>query len=152
MKGGDNVSEFTNFRGECTRTLDSKSRIVMPPQFKDKIKNNTFYVVCFPRDNFIRIYNIDELDEILEKKIFVEGGGAQMQKIQRLVFSRLQQCDLDGQNRFTIPQNLIEIAQVNKEVKMIGVGNRIELWNPDKLDDEFNNISDETLDRISFDF
>lgn len=124
----------------------------MPPQFKDKIKNNTFYVVCFPRDNFIRIYNIDELDEILEKKIFVEGGGAQMQKIQRLVFSRLQQCDLDGQNRFTIPQNLIEIAQVNKEVKMIGVGNRIELWNPDKLDDEFNNISDETLDRISFDF
>ena len=152
MERDESMSGFTVFRGECTRNLDSKSRIVMPPQFKDKIRNNSFYVVCFPRDNFIRIYNVEELDAILENKIFVNGGGAEMQQIQRLIFSRLQLCELDGQNRFTIPQNLIEIAKVNKEVKMIGVGNRIELWNPDMLVDEFDNISDETLDRISFDF
>lgn len=148
----NSVSITTSFNGEYTRTLDSKNRIVLPPQYKEEFPEGKFRVVCFPKDTFIRIYKSEELDEILKDKVFVQGGGDQMQLIQRLIYSCLAPCTLDGQSRFTIPQKLIEIAGINKEVKMIGIGNRIELWNPDRLEESFNNITEETLNSISFDF
>lgn len=119
--------QFTG--SECTRTLDSKNRIVMPPAFKDGLKEKTFYVICFPDDNYLRVYNEEDLDSILDETLFSSDDEDNLSR-QRYVLSRMIKCELDAQNRFTITQKLIDLASISKEVIMVGAGTRIELWNP----------------------
>lgn len=131
------------FSGDCTRTLDAKNRIVLPPSFKDGLKDNSFFVICFPNDNYLRIYNEEDLNSIFNEKLFASGGGKKNLQRQRYVFSRMIKCELDNQNRFTISQKLIDLAGIDREVRMIGAGTRIELWNPDLLADDFDEITDD---------
>lgn len=137
---------------ECTRTLDAKNRIVMPPAFKDGLKEDTFYVICFPNDNYLRVYNEEDLNSIFNEKLIINGGGKRNLLRQRYVFSRMIKCELDSQNRFTISQKLIDLAGIDKEVKMIGVGTRIELWNPELLDEDFEQISDSEFEDFDSDY
>lgn len=137
---------------DCTRTLDAKNRIVMPPAFKEGLKENTFYVICFPNDNYLRVYNEEDLNSIFNEKLFASGGGKENLRRQRYVFSRMIKCELDSQNRFTISQKLIDLAGIDKEVRMIGAGTRIELWNPDLLDDDFDQISDDEFENFDSDY
>ena len=140
------------FSGDCTRTLDSKNRIVLPPSFKEGLKDNTFFVICFPNNNYLRIYNEEELNSIFNETLFASGGGKKNLQRQRYVFSRMIKCELDSQNRFTISQKLIDLAGIDKEVRMIGAGTRIELWNPDLLADDFDEISEDEFDDFESDY
>lgn len=140
------------FSGDCTRTLDSKNRIVLPPSFKEGLKDNSFFVICFPNNNYLRIYNEDELNSIFNETLFASGGGKKNLQRQRYVFSRMIKCELDSQNRFTISQKLIDLAGIDKEVRMIGAGTRIELWNPDLLADDFDEISEDEFDDFESDY
>lgn len=128
---------------DCTRTLDAKNRIVMPPAFKEGLQSSTFYVICFPNDNYLRVYNEEDLNSIFNEKLFASGGGKENLRRQRYVFSRMIKCELDSQNRFTISQKLIDLAGIDREIRMIGAGTRIELWNPELLDEDFGLIEDD---------
>lgn len=142
--------QFTG--GECRRTLDAKNRIVMPPNLKKGLKKDTFYVICFPKDRFLRVYNEHDLDEILNDIIYKPGGGDLNLKKQRYIFSRMITCELDAQNRFTLSQKLIDLAGIDKEVVMIAAGTRIELWNPDLLEEEFSSMDEDSFDDIKSDY
>lgn len=139
------------FSGECVRTFDAKNRIVMPPIYKESFDPKEFFIVCFPNDICLRIYNKEELNAIL-KKVFVEGGGEKMQALQRFIFSRMIKCELDSQNRFTVPQKLIDLAHINKEVKMVGIGKRVEMWNPELFEKTVENVAAENFVNFSPDF
>ena len=139
------MAEEAIFLGDCIRTLDPKNRIVMPPAYKKHLSAEPFYMVCFPRDKCVRIYQKAELMDILYSKVFVEGGGDKALKTQRYVFSRMVEEELDSQNRFTIPQKLIDIAGIDRDVRMVGVGNRVELWRPDSFTDDVENDTDESF-------
>lgn len=146
------VSTMQFSGSECTRTLDAKNRIVMPPAFKEGLKSSTFYVICFPKDNYLRVYNEEDLNSIFNEKLFASGGGKKNLRRQRVVLSRMIKCELDSQNRFTISQKLIDLASIDKEVKMIGVGTRIELWNPELLDEDISLVEDDDFDDFDSDY
>ena len=142
--------QFTG--SECIRTLDAKNRIVMPPAFKEGLKRGIFYVICFPKDNSLRVYNEEDLNSIFNEKLLTKDGGRKNIRRQRVMFSRMIKCELDSQNRFTISQKLIDLAGIDKEVKMIGVGTRIELWNPELLDEDISLIEDDDFDDFDSDY
>lgn len=137
---------------DCTRTLDAKNRIVMPPAFKDGLKENSFYVICFPNDNYLRVYNEEDLNSIFNEKLFASGGGRKNLQRQRYIFSRMIKCELDAQNRFTISQKLIDLAGIDREVRMVGAGTRIELWDPELLEKELSEAEDESFADIETDY
>lgn len=154
QKGAEIVAvdtmQFTG--GECKRTLDAKNRIVMPPNLKKGLKKDTFYVICFPNDNYLRVYNETDLDSIFNDKFYTSGGGAANLKRQRYMFSRMITCELDTQNRFTLSQKLIDLAGIDKEVVMIAAGTRIELWSPENLEAEFASMDDSSFDDFETDY
>lgn len=132
--------------GDCTRTLDAKNRIVMPPAFKSGLSAKTFCVICFPGDNYLRVYNEEDLNSIFNEMFFTVGGNKEKMRRQRYALSRMIKCELDSQNRFTLSQKLIDLAGIDKEIRMIGVGTRIELWNPELLEADLSLISDEDFE------
>lgn len=65
----------------------------------------------------------------------------------RFFLSGAIECDIDKQGRFLIAANLREYAEMEKEVVIIGVGTRIEIWNKEKWKkyNSEDNISAETI-------
>ncbi|MFN2363049.1 MAG: division/cell wall cluster transcriptional repressor MraZ, partial [Halarsenatibacteraceae bacterium] len=53
----------------------------------------------------------------------------------RFFFSGADQTNLDKQGRVSLPQNLRDYADLNKEIVIIGLANRIELWSKEKWDE-----------------
>ena len=54
---------------------------------------------------------------------------------------------LDANNRLLLPKRLLELANIEKDLLMIGVGNKIELWNPEIF--ESNTLSDEEFTNLA---
>ena len=52
--------------------------------------------------------------------------------LQRFMLSRLSEAELDSAGRILIPKHMIGHALLQKEIKMVGVGNRFEIWDCDK--------------------
>ncbi len=57
----------------------------------------------------------------------------QGQAFRRMMFANAAECDMDKQGRILIPNGLREYADLNRDVKLVGVDNRIEIWNVDTL-------------------
>ena len=49
----------------------------------------------------------------------------------RFFLSGATECEIDKQGRFLIPANLREVAKLDKDVMIVGVGTRLEIWNKD---------------------
>ena len=66
----------------------------------------------------------------------------------RFFLSGAMECEIDKQGRFLISSNLRNVATLEKEVVIIGVGTRIELWNKDKWE-EYNSEENISADDIA---
>ena len=66
----------------------------------------------------------------------------------RFFLSGAMECEIDKQGRFLISSNLRNVATLEKEVVIIGVGTRIEIWNKDKWE-EYNSEENISADDIA---
>ena len=66
----------------------------------------------------------------------------------RFFLSGAMECEIDKQGRFLISSNLRNVATLEKEVVIIGVGRRIEIWNKDKWE-EYNSEENISADDIA---
>lgn len=66
----------------------------------------------------------------------------------RFFLSGAMECEIDKQGRFLISSNLRNVATLEKEVVIIGVGTRIEIWNRDKWE-EYNSEENISADDIA---
>ncbi len=53
-------------------------------------------------------------------------------KLRRLLYGAAFEVKLDRQGRFVLPQKLRDLARIETEVVLVGAGNRIELWSPER--------------------
>lgn len=65
----------------------------------------------------------------------------------RKFFMETAQLSLDSNNRLLLPKQILDLAQIDKEILLIGAGNKIELWNPQIFNQ--NVISDEQFTQIA---
>lgn len=61
----------------------------------------------------------------LSRPLFSDKEG---RDLRRKMCSEAQDCELDGQGRFIIPQSMLEFAKVKKDIKIIGAGDHFEIW------------------------
>ena len=69
-------------------------------------------------------------------------------KFYKIFFSGATECELDKQGRVNLPQNLIEYASLTKEICIIGVSTRVEIWDRKKWED-YTSPANMDLDEIA---
>jgi MraZ protein len=131
------------FYGSFTYKLDDKDRLSIPSDYRDQMSDaarNTIVVTvgmgkclsAYPLDGWLEVIrNLNEMNLPPEKLL----------KFSRKLLSKSVNCTLDGQGRIRIPKNLMEDVGLKKEVKVVGMLDRLELWNPD-LHEEYEDTSD----------
>lgn len=119
-----------NFDGTYCHALDQKNRVFIPAEYRNKL--DTEFVVCTPpgSSDCIIIYPTEEWDRYFENLRNV-CTGSDRALAERLANSTKRRVSADKQGRITLTPEHCRRAHLEKEAMIMGVGNRIEIWNPD---------------------
>ena len=121
--------------GSYQHNMDLKGRVTTPSKFREDL-GDKFYV-CKGLNSCLLVYSEQGFTALMEK--VSEKAMSSAGDIQRFLLSGATEVEPDKQGRILIPQNLREHAGIEKEVTIIGVGTRAEMWNTEKLE-EYNRV------------
>ena len=134
------------FMGEYQHTMDDKGRIIVPAKFRDGLGES--FVLTRGLDNCLFVYPREEW-QILEGKLRELPLSRQNARaFVRFFLSGAVDCEFDKQGRISIPNNLRDHSYITKEVVIIGVANRLELWSKEKWD-EYIKVAEESYEEIA---
>ena len=118
------------FMGEYNHTIDAKGRMIVPSKFREQLGNE--FVVTKGLDGCLFVYPNEEWHNIEEKFRTVPLTTKDARKFSRFFFAGAATCELDKQGRILLPAHLREFAGLEKDVVLVGVGSRVEIWSKDK--------------------
>ncbi|UCC94328.1 MAG: division/cell wall cluster transcriptional repressor MraZ [Candidatus Omnitrophota bacterium] len=116
--------------GEYHHTLDDKDRFVLPAKFRDKIKgfeNKKFYITR-GLDGCLFLFHAEEWVKLEGKLKSLSFTKRETRFFNRLYFSGAQEIDIDSQGRITLLSYLKDFALIQREIVIVGVADRIEIW------------------------
>ncbi len=121
------------FTGEYNCVIDEKNRIAVPSIMRKRIDvnaNGAFLYVTIGMDQCLALYPEHQFEELVNNRMKqLPLTNKKARDFQRLFFSNAHPIEKwDKQGRIVIPQKLKDYAKLEKDVSIIGVMNRIELW------------------------
>lgn len=118
------------FYGEYEHSLDKKNRVIIPAKFREAVKNSFVEKFFITRglDGCLFVFTEDEWRRQEQQFKALSFTKSEARKFNRLFFSGASEAVCDAQGRVLIPQYLKDFAQIDKDVMVIGVANRIEIW------------------------
>lgn len=127
------MSVPTYFSGEYEGKLDAKHRLVLPAKIKMQLPPEAANSVAIARgfEPCLVMYPVNAWKIMLAKVMALSEFNEEHRQLQRNFFRGHTEVELDAMGRFIVPKNLLKHARIDKEVIVVGVGNRIEIWNPD---------------------
>lgn len=122
------------FKGRYYHNLDAKGRLNIPARFREVlVEHHEEVLVLTNFDSCLIGFTLNEWslleDKVRSQPMFSTMLRQDMRAFVRYFFSGATECPLDRQGRILIPPSLREFAQLEKEVVLTGVANRIEIWN-----------------------
>ena len=118
------------FMGEYNHTVDAKGRLIVPSKFREQLGNE--FVVTKGLDGCLFVYPNSEWQSIEEKFRNISMTSKDARKFSRFFFAGAATCELDKQGRILLPSVLREYADLEKDVVLVGVLSRIEIWSKDR--------------------
>lgn len=115
------------FIGEYEHNVDAKGRIIMPSKLREDIGDK--FIITKGLDGCLFAYSQTEWANFEEKLKALPLAQKNARNFVRFFLSGAVECEIDKQGRFLISSNLREHASLDKEVIIIGVGTRLEIWN-----------------------
>ena len=134
------------FIGEYEHNVDAKGRLIMPAKLRDDIGDK--FIITKGLDGCLFGFSQKEWDNFEEKLKALPLAQKNARNFVRFFLSGAVECDIDKQGRFLIPANLREHAELDKEIVIIGVGTRLEIWNRDKWQ-KYSNDENISADEIA---
>lgn len=121
--------------GEYQHTVDNKGRLIFPVKFREALGEK--FVATKGLDNCLFVYSLEEW-AILENKLKqLPLAKPEARAFVRFFFAGAAELECDKQGRVLLPTNLREHARLDKDVVVIGVSSRIEIWSQAAWD-EYN--------------
>ncbi|MCR5641286.1 MAG: division/cell wall cluster transcriptional repressor MraZ [Lachnospiraceae bacterium] len=132
------------FMGEYSHSIDAKGRLIMPAKYREQLGSE--FVVTKGLDGCLFVYPQEEWQSIETKFREVPLTTKDARKFSRFFFAGAAACEIDKQGRILLPSVLREFAELEKDVVLVGVLNRIEIWDKNKWE-ETNGYDD--MDEIA---
>jgi len=138
------------FYGEYLHSVDRKGRLILPARFREIAKGNFIekFFVTRGLDKCLFMFSEEEWRAQEGKFKAISFTKQQARTFNRLYFSGAVEVILDRQGRILLPQYLKDFAQIKRDVVIVGVSNRIEIWAKDKWQ-EFYGSSRQSFEEIA---
>jgi len=118
------------FYGEYEHSLDEKGRLIIPSRVRDVMKQEgvTSFIITRGLDECLFLFSARQWRSHEERLASLPLERSNARRFTRMFFSGAAECSLDKQGRIFIPPNLREHAHIEKDVVIIGVQSRLEIW------------------------
>ena len=134
--------------GEYQHTLDTKQRLIIPAKFRDQLGSQ--FVVTRGLDGCLFGYPMSEWQLLEQKLKALSLTKRDARAFVRFLYSAATVCTLDKQGRINIPDPLVKYADLSKKCMVVGVSNRLEIWDSDRWD-AYNADTADNFDEIAED-
>lgn len=114
------------FLGQYEHTLDAKGRVVMPRKFRDLLAEGL--VITKGQEHCLYVFPLDRWDEEMTRVSRLPRTNIKARNYARSFFAAATDQTLDKAGRIQLPEPLRSYASLNKDVTIVGVAERIELW------------------------
>ena len=123
------------FTGEYQYSLDSKGRVNIPAKFRQALSKNNqnTFVATRGQDPCVWIYPITEWKKIEDELRNLSSVSGVHRTFVRQIARSATPSTCDKQGRITLSPSLISFSQIDKDALIIGMINKIEIWNPETL-------------------
>lgn len=132
------------FMGEYNHSIDAKGRVIIPAKFRESLGDE--FVVSQGLDGCLFVYPNEEWQRFEEKLKTIPMSDKQGRKFVRFFLAGATVAEVDKQGRILIPSVLREFAGLTKDVVLVGVGTRAEIWNKERW---IENTSFDDMDEIA---
>ena len=109
--------------GKFNHSIDAKGRLFIPARLREELGVVFYVTVSF--EECLTVYSLERWENAKEK-LKALSQSAQMEL--RPIFSNAQKCELDGQGRIQLSQNLRDSAGLTKDVTIVGTGIYAQIW------------------------
>ena len=116
--------------GEHKHTLDTKKRLSLPSKFRKELGKTV--VVTRGLDTSLFVYSLKEWKKFSEKLGELSMGQSDTRAFNRFILGGAVEADIDSAGRILIPDFLKDFAGLDQKVMVIGLSNRVELWDEGK--------------------
>ena len=134
------------FMGEYNHTIDAKGRLIVPAKFREILGDN--FIVTKGLDGCLFVYPNDEWTRFEEKLKSLPLTNKNARQFTRFLLAGAAACEVDKQGRILLPQVLREFASLEKDVVLVGVASRIEIWSRERWDESMNTY-DGDMDEVA---
>lgn len=118
------------FIGEYIHTIDNKRRLAIPSKFREALGKKA--IIAQGLDNCLVIYPLEEWKKRAEKLENLPDGQIDARVFTRIMLSGATDAELDKLGRILVPEHLKNHAFLKKNIAIIGLSNKIELWDETK--------------------
>jgi len=132
--------------GEYRHVLDSKKRLSLPSKFRKALGKKI--VVTHGLDNCLFLYPLKEWERVAGKLRELSMGQADTRGFNRFMLAGAIDVEIDSMGRILVPDFLKEFANLKQKVVLIGVNDRLELWN-DKAWDIYKKRIEKQADALA---
>ncbi|HFJ7910772.1 TPA: division/cell wall cluster transcriptional repressor MraZ [Enterococcus faecium] len=132
--------------GEFQHNIDAKGRLIVPSKLREELGEK--FVLTRGLDGCLFGYPMSEWENLEAKLNEMPLAKKDARTFVRFFYSAATECELDKQGRINIPSTLRNYAALTKECVIIGVSNRIEIWDETRWED-FCAEAEENFDEIA---
>lgn len=141
------VQREHNFVGSFRHVVDSQGRVQFPRSFRKAMRADAqdTLVITGDQDGCLIAYTISDWDKVhaVWQEAATDANGRPVRDLIRGLFRGAVEVRIDAQGRISLPTQLLDRVGIGEEVELLGIGQRIELWSPERLDE----LTDEDRDR-----
>ena len=118
------------FYGEHEHTIDDKKRLILPRKFRAPLDGGVVLVRGIEKN--VDVYPLESWKANVARIADLDSFLPESREIKRHVFASAAVTELDAQGRVLVPQQLLEHAELGREVVVAGVHDHIEVWDREK--------------------
>ena len=133
------------FMGEYNHTIDTKGRLIIPSKFREALGDG--FVVTKGLDGCLFVYDNAEWTAFEEKLKALPMTNKESRKFVRFFLAGAAEVEVDKQGRILLPPVLREYANLTKDVVLVGVLSRVEIWDKDRWQE--NTYDEDEMDEIA---
>jgi MraZ protein len=129
--------KVSGFSGKHYKSLDAKGRLIIPAPFREILSSNHSSKLIITNEVFDKClcaYAVDEWQHLIDRVNQLPQTSDAVKYYMRRVIGSAVESEIDRQGRVLVSPALRVDSGLNSEVVLLGLGNRIEIWDKAELD------------------
>lgn len=140
-----------SFLGEYESTIDSKGRFLLPAAFKKQLPKDDEgqFVINRGFEKCLTLYPLQSWKPIFANISKLNDFDPKVRSFRRIFLNGASPVDMDSAGRILLPKNLVEHANLQKDIVLVSALNKIEIWDKKTYDQLFDSVSSEDFSSIA---